>query len=90
MDLYKAFDCGPHDLLLVKLAAYGVDGNLLCCIYSNLLNWKQCVQISNINSDFLNDISGVPQGSIVGTILFNCFFNDFIYVKLLMPQLRRR
>ena len=34
------------------------------------------MRISNINSDFLNVISGVPQGSIVGSILFNCFFND--------------
>ena len=35
------------------------------------------MRINNINSDFLNVISGVPQGSIVGSILFNCFFNDF-------------
>ena len=41
---------------------------------------KQCVLINNINSDFLTVISGVPQGSIVGPILFNCFFNDFFYV----------
>ena len=80
MDLYKAFDCGPHDLLLAKLAAYGVDGNLLCYIYSYLLNRKQCMRINNINSDFLNVVSGVPQGSIVGPILFNCFFSDFFYV----------
>ena len=80
MDLSKAFDCVPHDLLLAKLAAYGVDENFLCYIYSYLLNWKQCMRINNTNSDFLNVISGVPQGSIVGPILFNCFFNDFFYV----------
>ena len=80
MDLSKAFDHVPYDLLLAKLAAYGVDKNFLCYIYSYLLNRKQWVQISNINSDFLNVISGVPQGSIVRPILFNCFFNNFFYV----------
>ena len=80
MDLSKAIDCIPHDLLLAKLAAYGVDENLLCYIYSYLLNRKQCVRINNINSHVLNVVSGVPQGPIVGPILFNCFFNDFFYV----------
>ena len=80
MDLSKAFDCVPHDLLLAKLPTYGADENLLCYIYSYLLNRKQYVRINNINSDFLNVISGVPQGSIVGPILLNCFFNDFFYV----------
>ena len=80
MDLSKAFDCVPHDILLAKLAAYGVNESFLCYIYSYLLNRKKCVRINNINSDFLTVISGVPQGSIVGPILFNCFFNDFFYV----------
>ena len=78
MGLSKAFDCVPHDLLLPKLAAYGVDESFLCYIYSYLLNRKQCVWINN--SDFLNVISGVSEGSIIGPILFNCFFNDFFYV----------
>ena len=77
MDLSKAFDCVALDLLLEKLAAYGVGESFLCYICSYLLNRKQCVRINNINSNFLNVISGVPQGSIVGPILFNCFFNDF-------------
>ena len=80
MELSKAFDCVPHDLLLAKLAAYGVNESFLCYIYSYLLNRKQCVRSNNINSDFLTVISGVPQGSIVGPILFNCFFDDFFYV----------
>ena len=79
-DLSKAFDCAPHDVLLAKLAVYGVDESFLCYIYSYLLNRKQCVRINNSNSDFLTVISGVPQGSIVGPILFTCFFNDFFYV----------
>ena len=80
IDLSKAFDCIPHDLLLVKLAAYGVDENIFCCIYSYPLNRKQCVRINNMNNDFLNVISGVPKRSIVRLILFNCFFNDFFYI----------
>ena len=88
MDLSKAFDCVPHDLLLAKLAAYGANENFLCYVHSYLLNLKQCVRINNINSDFLNVISGVPQGSIVGQILLNCFFNGFFWLlKLLMPTI---
>ena len=87
MDLSKAFDCSPHDLLLAKLAAYGVDENLLCYIYSYLLNRKQCVRINNINSDFLNVVSGVPQGSIVGSILFVSLVTSFMLLKLLMPTI---
>ena len=79
MDLSKAFDCVPHDLLLAKIAAYGIDDNLILYIHSYLLNRKQCVCINNILSEFNKVISGVPQGSIVGPILFNCFFNDFYY-----------
>ena len=77
MDLSKGFDCVPHDLLLAKLAAYGVNERFICYIYFYLLNQKQWVWINNINSDFLNVNSGVPPGSIIGLILFNCFFNNF-------------
>ena len=79
MHLSKAFDCVPHDLLIAKLAAYSVDENLLMYIYSYLSNRNQCVSINNVHSRFQNIISGVPQGSIVGPTLFNCFFNDFFY-----------
>ena len=77
MDLSKAFDSISHGLLLAKLATYCADGSFLCYIYSYLLNRKQCMRINNINSDFLNVISGVPQESIIGPILSNYFFNDF-------------
>ena len=59
----------------VKLAFKG----LILYINSYLLNRKQCVCINNILSEFNKVISGVPQNSIVGSILFNCFFNDFYY-----------
>ena len=79
MDLSKAFDCVLHDFLLSKLAAYGIDDNLILCIHSYLSNCKQCVCINNILSEFNKVIFGVPQDSIVRPILFNCFFNDFYY-----------
>ena len=79
MDLSKAFYCVPHDLLLAKLAAYGTDDNLILFIHSYLLNRKQSICINNILSEFNKVISGVPQGSIVGPILFNCLFNYFYY-----------
>ena len=79
MGLSKAFDCVPHDLLLPKLAAYGIDDNLILYIHSYLLNRKQCVCIDNTLSEFNKIVSGVPQRSIVGPILFNCFLNDFYY-----------
>ena len=79
MDLSKAFDCIPHDLLIVKLAAHGFDKKMVCYIYSYLKSRKQYVSVNNINSTFEEIISGVPQGSIVGPILSNIFFNDFFY-----------
>ena len=78
-DLSKAFDCIPHDLLIAKLSAYGLSSDSLCYIYSYLKDRKQCVQINNKQSEFDTIISGVPQGSIFGPILFNIFFNDFFF-----------
>ena len=79
MNLSNAFDCVLQDLLTAKLAAYSVDENLLMYIYSYLSNRKQWVRINNVHSRFQYAISGVPQGSIVGPTLFNCFFNGFFY-----------
>ena len=59
--------------------AYRFDKTALNYFYSYLKKRQQCVRISNIYSGFEEIISGVPQGSIVGPILFNAFLNDFFY-----------
>ena len=82
MDLSKAFDCIPHDLLIAKLHAYGFSFETLTFLNSYLRNRKQCVKINNICSDFLKILSGVPQGSILGPILFNILLNNlFLCLK---------
>ena len=82
MDLSKAFDCIPQDLVIVKLAAYGFDINMICYMYSYLKGTKQCASVKNIKSTFEEIISGVLQVSFVGPILFNIFFNDFFHFIL--------
>ena len=82
-DLSKAFDCIPYDLLLANLDAYGFNRDTVAYIYSYLKNRKQCVKINGTQSYLGDIISGVPQGSILGPILYNSFFNDFFYFILL-------
>ena len=79
-DLSKAFNCIPHDLLIAKLSAYGLNRDSLCYICSYLKDRKRCVQINIEQSTFDTIISGVPQGSIFGPILFNISFNDFFFL----------
>ena len=64
MDLSKAFDCIPHDLLIAKLNAYDV--NSLIFIYSYLKRRKQSVRINNVYSDYQTVLSAVPRGSVLG------------------------
>ena len=52
MNLSKAFDCIPHDLLITKLSAYELNGDALKYIYTYLKNRKQCVRVNNVCSDF--------------------------------------
>ena len=78
MDLSKAFDCIPHDLLIAKLHAYRFDEDALVLTYSYLKRRKQSVRIHDTYSSFQEVISGVPQGSLLGPILFNFYVNDLL------------
>ena len=80
MDLSKAFHCPSYDLLIAKLEPYGLGRSSLPLFLSYLKDLKQSVKIKGIRSLFQLIKSGVPQGSILGPILFNIFMNDLFYI----------
>ena len=84
LDLSKAFDTTDHSLLWKTLEIYGIRGNALHGISSYLPDRSQCVSIDGVLSNPEKIICGVPQGSVLGSLLFILYINDIVNVSAIL------
>ena len=83
LNFCKAFYCVPHQRILFKLKAYGISGNIVNWIMDFLSNSRQGVNGNDLCSDRSNNISSVPQESVLGPLLFNDLYLKLSKVILL-------
>ena len=93
MDLSKDFDCLPHGLIIAKLHAYGLSFDACDLLSSYLCNRFQKVKVKTSRSEWAVIKKGIPQGSILGPLLFNVFVKDMFHfiwknvIFIIMPMI---